>query len=162
MAEKARRTGQRAGDSQTFAEQFDGRWRYDADEKAWLQWVGTHWARQQSLEFLDAAGHFAAQFAEPFFKLGEISRAEALKLQSQRTAGGIERICRGQPSFLARSGLFDADPWLLGTPGGTVELKTGTLRPARPEDYITQLTRVAPAENGGLSAVASLHRRGDV
>jgi P4 family phage/plasmid primase-like protien len=41
---------------------------------------------------------------------------------------------------------FDADPWLLGTPAGTVDLHTGRLRAASRDDRITHLTRVAPDE----------------
>ena len=43
---------------------------------------------------------------------------------------------------------WDKDPWLLGTPTGTVDLRTGTLRPARPEDGITKSTAVSPADTG--------------
>ena len=35
---------------------------------------------------------------------------------------------------------WDRDPWLLGTPGGTVDLRTGMLRPASPDDGITKVT----------------------
>jgi P4 family phage/plasmid primase-like protien len=33
---------------------------------------------------------------------------------------------------------------LIGTPNGTVDLRTGKLRPGRPEDYISRVTAVAP------------------
>ena len=39
---------------------------------------------------------------------------------------------------------FDADPWLLNTPTGAVDLKTGNVRPARREDYFTKTTKVGP------------------
>ena len=39
---------------------------------------------------------------------------------------------------------WDADPWLLGTPGGTVDLQTGELRESRQDDGITKITSVAP------------------
>jgi putative DNA primase/helicase len=41
--------------------------------------------------------------------------------------------------------LWDVDPYLLGTPGGTVDLRTGTLRTSRPEEGITKTTAIAPA-----------------
>jgi putative DNA primase/helicase len=44
------------------------------------------------------------------------------------------------------AGIWDRDPFLLGTPGGTVNLRNGQLRPARQTDFITKLTSVAPAE----------------
>ncbi|RPH42201.1 MAG: hypothetical protein EHM91_09565, partial [Planctomycetota bacterium] len=134
--------------AETFAKDFDSRWRYNEDEGYWLQWVGTHWARRQTLEFLDAIGNFASIFAHAFRSIQEITHAEAVKLQSQRTASALEKICRGLPSFHARGSLFDSDPFLLGTPGGTVDLRTGMMTPPRPEDYITVLTPITPAPAG--------------
>jgi len=40
--------------------------------------------------------------------------------------------------------LWDADSMLLGTPGGTVNLRTGQLEQANPNHYITKITAVAP------------------
>jgi putative DNA primase/helicase len=39
---------------------------------------------------------------------------------------------------------WDTDPWLLNTPGGVVDLRTGRVRDHRPEDYMTKITAVAP------------------
>lgn len=41
---------------------------------------------------------------------------------------------------------WDPDPWLLGTPGGTIDLRTGELRKSDPNDAITKLTAVAPLD----------------
>ena len=130
----------------TFEEYQGDCWRYDVDEKFWLQWVGTHWARRQTPEMLDELRHFLVRYSQAFQRAQLITAAEALKLQSGRVIKAIEVICRSLPMFRARSVLFDSDPWLLGTPGGTVELRTGLLRPAAPDDYVTMLTRVTPAE----------------
>ena len=44
---------------------------------------------------------------------------------------------------IADDGLnWDRDGWLLGTPNGVVDLRTGTGRAARPEDRITMSTAV--------------------
>src|SRR5262249_22960439 len=42
---------------------------------------------------------------------------------------------------------WDVDPWLLNTPGGVVDLRSGKIRPARPEDYMTKIAGVAPDPN---------------
>src|SRR5262249_53784535 len=39
---------------------------------------------------------------------------------------------------------WDADPWLLNTPDGVVDLRTGELRAHRPGDYITKITAASP------------------
>ena len=61
-------------------------------------------------------------------------------------AAAVERFAAADPVFARHSGDFDRDPWLLATPGGTVDLRTGTLRPANPADMLTRCTSVAPAE----------------
>jgi putative DNA primase/helicase len=132
----------------TFAKEYGEKWRHDVDEVQWLQWVGTHWARSQTPELLDALRHFLAAFAKALRIAGIITQAEATKLQGHRSITAVERLCRNLPSFRARSALFDADPFLLGTPGGTVDLRDGQLWAADPEDYITILTPVTPAPAG--------------
>jgi putative DNA primase/helicase len=134
--------------AETFTQEFESRWRYNADEGYWLQWVGTHWARRQTHQFLHVLGHYTSQIAQMFRLLGDITHSEATKLKSQRTVAALERLCRSMPSFLAQSRLFDANPFLLGTPGGTIDLRTGEMQPASPEDYITTITLVTPAKPG--------------
>ena len=43
---------------------------------------------------------------------------------------------------------LDADPYLLNTPGGAVDLRTGKIRKNRPEDYCTKATAVCPSAEG--------------
>jgi len=53
---------------------------------------------------------------------------------------------------------WDRDPFRLGTPGGTVDLRTGILLGADPADKISRLTAVAPAETVNCPLwVAFLH-----
>lgn len=53
-------------------------------------------------------------------------------------------VCIDQRVAVARE-RWDRDPWLLGTPkSGTVDLRTGRLREADPDDRITRRTAVAP------------------
>ena len=40
---------------------------------------------------------------------------------------------------------WDVDPWLLNTPGGTIDLRTGELCPNTQDDYITKVAAVTPA-----------------
>ena len=42
--------------------------------------------------------------------------------------------------------MWDRDPFLLGTPCGTLDLRTGQLQQGKPDDGITKVVAVAPAE----------------
>lgn len=53
---------------------------------------------------------------------------------------------------------LDADGYLLNTPGGTVNLRTGEIRPHRPEDYCTKITAVAPDQTSAEIWAAFLDR----
>lgn len=48
-------------------------------------------------------------------------------------------------------GDLDTDPWLLGTPAGVIDLKTGKLRKGTVADLVTKSTRVAPADKADES-----------
>ena len=48
---------------------------------------------------------------------------------------------------------WNTDPWLLGVPGGILDLKTAELLPADPEKRINSQTLVAPAEPGTVGVV---------
>jgi putative DNA primase/helicase len=66
------------------------------------------------------------------------------QLRSANAIAGVERLARCDPRLAAPGDQFDCDLWLLNTPGGTVELKTGRMREHRPGDYITKITAVSP------------------
>jgi putative DNA primase/helicase len=59
-------------------------------------------------------------------------------------AAGAESFCRADPQHAVTSEIWDADPWLLGTPKGTISLKTGKMHQPRPSDFITKLTGCVP------------------
>jgi hypothetical protein len=68
--------------------------------------------------------------------------SEQNKLRSRRTREAILR--EAQVHLAVNADELDKDGMLLNTPGGTVDLRTGELRPARPEDYCTKIAGVAP------------------
>jgi putative DNA primase/helicase len=60
------------------------------------------------------------------------------------TAAAVERFAQADRAFAVTSAIWDTDPFLLGTPEGVVNLRTGILRPAERADFITRQTAVAP------------------
>lgn len=72
----------------------------------------------------------------------------ATKLRSAETIAAVVSLARSNRELAAGVKEWDRDPYLLGTPGGTVDLRTGELRNADPADQITKLTAVSPAHVG--------------
>ena len=126
--------------AQTFAQRHAGQLLFCHDSGAWHEWTGAAWAPNRT----QVAFHWARELAR------ELAQAEADKTRfiASKTsfAAGVERFCRADPAFAILSEAWDRDPWLLGTPGGTVDLRTGKLRAAEQAERITKLAAVAPAE----------------
>ncbi|WP_460449610.1 phage/plasmid primase, P4 family [Alsobacter sp. SYSU BS001988] len=125
------------GVAQAFTRRFKDRLRYCFSKGAWFEWDGTRWR----IDSTDSALQHAREIAR------ERSRsshgAEIRQARSLAFAKGVEKLARG--AMKATAANWDVDPFLLGTPGGTVDLKTGMLRLADPQDGITKVTSVAPA-----------------
>lgn len=67
-------------------------------------------------------------------------------MRKVRFAAGVETFAKADPVFARTADFWDIDPFLLGTPDGTIDLLTGELRPSRPTDNITKATGVTPAK----------------
>jgi putative DNA primase/helicase len=72
-------------------------------------------------------------------------KAEQNTVRKKSFAKGVEAFAQADPAFAVTIDTWDKDPFLLGTPDGTVDLRTGRLRDADPADGVTKLTSVAPA-----------------
>jgi putative DNA primase/helicase len=108
----------------------------------WLQWDGARWAPERTLAVFDLARRLVREVAAveaPPPKL-------AVKLRSAATVGAIVTLARADRAHARTPEAFDQDPWLLNTPAGTVELRTGALRPHRRADGLTKVTAVAPGQ----------------
>ena len=122
-----------------FAEKHADRLCYVAAWGKWLVWTGKFWRRDDTLLAFDlvrAECRAASALAE---KPG-IKR----DLASAQTVAAVERLAKADRRLAATVDQWDADPWLLNTPGGTVDLRTGKLRQHRSNEYITKITAVTP------------------
>ncbi len=115
--------------------------RYDHDARAWYHWNGARWQRDKS----QLAFSFARSLARSVSEHERIIEKAAIRKVS--FARGVEEFARADQALTVSAEAWDPDLFLLGTPGGTVDLRTGQLRPARQEDMITRHTAMAPAES---------------
>jgi putative DNA primase/helicase len=122
-----------------FATLHAHRLRYVAAWGQWFEWDGTRWKRDVTLWVWDLA---RAVCRAASAKCNNPSWAKTIA--SAHTVAAVERLARADQRLAATPEQWDRDPWLLDTPSGTVDLRTGQLREHRREDYCTKLTAVAP------------------
>ena len=122
-----------------FADQYVKELRYVAKWSTWLDWDGARWQPDDTLKVFDRARVTCRVIAAGCnrFKLQK-------ELASAKTVAAVERLARSDRRLAATVEQWDADPWLLNTPAGVIDLHTGITRAHRAEDHITRITAVAP------------------
>jgi putative DNA primase/helicase len=123
--------GTQDGVANRFAEKYSERFRYVAAWNRWYEWDGQRWRYENTLHSFDAARAM----------LRDVAKADA------KDVAGVITLARADRLLAATPEQWDANPWLLGTPGGTVDLRTGKLMLASPDDYITKITAATPDGN---------------
>ena len=104
---------------------------------------GSRWEMDERLNHMTLTRRFLRGVAA---KLDEPPKA----LRKAATVASVVSLARSNEELVAVSSQWDGDLMLLGTPGGTVDLRDGKLRPARQLDYITKQTCVTPASRGAV------------
>ncbi|WP_426979780.1 DNA primase family protein [Xylella fastidiosa] len=122
----------------------------------WFVWEGTHWAHG-----MDAARLLALKLSKII--RGEVEQwrtkradTEKEKSKNAKIAAALEAwgkksemrstveaaMALAKSMLVVKAERLDTDPWLLNCANGTVDLRTGTLKAHRPEDYITRVVPV--------------------
>ena len=122
-----------------FARQFAGKLLYNHGANVWLEWDGTRWRPDRT----DLAFDYARAIARTVNTEGRASIASAAFCK------GVESFCQADRTFARSMTDFDVDNYMLNTPGGTVDLRTGEMLPHDPAHMITLSTAVAPSTDGG-------------
>jgi putative DNA primase/helicase len=120
-----------------FVEQFGHDLRYVA-KRGWLVWDGVRWkddGKMRSYERARLVCRDAAQAVPP--NLARI-------IASAKTRAAVVSLAQHDEQVAMEPDELDANLWLLNTPGGTVDLRSGALRRCDRNDHITRTTTVAP------------------
>ena len=129
------------GNAHRFAREHQTDTRYCWPWQKWLIWNGRFWAHDDS----GAVHRLAEQTVGAMYtEAGKLSmpRREALgrwALKSEAHDRRAKMLASGQAiaGIPVRPAELDRDPWLLNVRNGTLDLRTGTLRPHERKDYIT-------------------------
>ena len=103
-------------------------------------WDGRFWKRDETLRLFDDIRNFCGELN--VFADGARQRKE---LGSAKIVAAVAKLVKADRQIAATVDQWDADPWLLNTPDGELDLRTGSLNPHNPEHFMTRITSVSPA-----------------
>ncbi len=110
-------------------------WRYVAAWGQWLHWDGACWKRETTLKAYDLARLICREAAARCLK-----PKVAAKVASASTVAAVERMARADRRHAGTVDQWDSSLWLMNTPGGSVDLKTGEVRTNTRGDFMTKIT----------------------
>lgn len=125
-----------------FAEENADRLRWCHLWGSWFIFDGVKWSRDRDARVFDISREICRD--TDLRVGGSLKEAQRVALLSARTRAAVPEMAKSDRRLASLPEQWDADPWILGTPGGIVDLRIGSVRPARPEDYVSKVTAVEP------------------
>ena len=161
------------GQATVYAEQYGGRIRYSKSTD-WLNYNGVVWeesplkaqrASQKLTEKQLLSAHVMVRDAQDQLNdaiekgdeekqkkskeaLSHAERFRAYVLKRQKSSQIKATLTEAAPMLELDTAALDADPFLLNTPRGCFDLRTGKLREHKPEDYFTKVCAVDFSRKG--------------
>lgn len=140
-----------AGNAARFAYYHRDRLRYVAEMGQWFWWNGKVWPEatieknlmRGAIEVTDHIDREAVMTAKKDPETAEALRRWARTSRSKERLSAMHQVARAMPEVQADLDQIDRDLYLLAVQNGTLDLRTGELRPHRREDMITRLSQVS-------------------
>jgi putative DNA primase/helicase len=105
----------------------------------WLIYDGLRWCTDEVRKAFSLAREICRAAANAVNK-----KSDGKNLAKAKTRAAVLSLASDDQRLAATSDQWDADLWLLNTPDGVIDLRTGEMREHRPEDYMTKITAVTP------------------
>lgn len=136
-----------AGNAEWIAHLYGDRLRFNHARKYWLIFKGGHWQVDDDGEVNRLAKLAARQRGKEAGQLEEDAGLEeavkwALKSEHAYRIRAALKLAESTPPIADNGKGWDSEPFLLGVQNGVLDLRTGKLRAAKPEDRITLRTAV--------------------
>jgi len=144
------------GLSEKFAERYADSLRYVTKLKRWYVWDGMRWKEDTKGEAKLAAKAFCDEIAalvregmpgedeDPTRRRAIVQAARYF--ESAHMVGAVLDLANCEPALVLDVEMLDRDDLLFNTPVGTVDLRTGAVRPHQRADYITKLAAASPVD----------------
>lgn len=131
-----------------FTTQFKDVLLYVGAWEKWMVWDGRQWKRDATHIAIDKARSIVREACRQLDDHPELGQEKRQRMQrglsTYNTMANIERIAKTDRRHVGLPSAFDSNPWTLNTPDGLIDLKTGEMRPARRDDFVSKITAVGP------------------
>ena len=149
-----------AGNGKRLAARHGRDMRYDHRARQWYVWNQQRWlldarGRVQAWAKETARAIYVEAANEPDPDRSKRLGNHATHTQSRRGIESMIAMCASEPGIALLAEELDADPWLFGVLNGTVDLRSGDLRPHRQEELIS---KIAPASYNPAAACPTWFR----
>lgn len=121
--------------------------RYVKAESSWVVWDAGRWARDETgavdryAKLVSRELYYQAAAQEDDDRQKRLSRHASATASDHRLRAMVN-LASTEPELALRPRDFNTDPWLFNVENGTLDLRTGTLRPHAREDMLTALAPV--------------------
>jgi putative DNA primase/helicase len=122
-----------------FTRQYGGTMRFDHDQGRWFEWRGDRWKPDNTHLAYSYCRRLARELSQT------LKDAQRSPYRKAAFAAGVERMARADRAHAVTSEEWDTDPFLLGCPGMTIDLRTGQHLKPDAAHGITKQAAVAPA-----------------
>jgi P4 family phage/plasmid primase-like protien len=121
--------------AQAFARIYNGRLLYAHDVGSWFGYKDGRWLKDD----IGKVGHLIRIMSR---------NTRGLKAKEARHHNAIRAMCQADPVFAVKAAeTFDRDNYLLNTPAGAVDLRTGTMIEHHKDLMLSKMTRISPCSD---------------
>lgn len=130
------------GNGEYFAAYYEGKVKYCTQMDKWLIWDKTRWVIDGANQIMVLAGKCVRSMYDHISRMDDDDLKKklfnhAMKSEDVRKLKAMITVAKGYMPVSVDE--LDQDPWLLNSPTGIIDLKTGQLLPHDPEKNMTKI-----------------------
>lgn len=135
------------GNAERLVEMHGHEMRY-APGQRWMIYDGKRWVQDETGQIVEWAKNVAKHMYDDAWNIKDKDKQDksvewAVKSASKSRIDAMIDLAKSDRKVVVLDDQFDADPMLLNVLNGTLDLRTGELRPHNPEDLLTKLVPVS-------------------
>ena len=135
------------GNAERFASEYRGEVLYCHSQRSWFVWDGTRFAPDDDAQVERYAKQVVRQLCREAADIEDKDKREAtlkfaLRSESDHGIRALLNRAAAEEGIPVRVNQLDADGWLLNVQNGTIDLRTGELKPHSPANCISKLAPV--------------------